>query len=138
MNQIPLPTRDLLGSAQLDLLTRPLYVVLISTQHYTFQPEHGTIAAIPPAALLAASPPLSKKTLNGGVLRAETVVLTRAPKVEIGAFALIADGPPDGPIVYWIDEIARDPDSGMPGLPFLHHGGPLVLFPERSGIFAIS
>lgn len=136
MNQFPLPTRELFATGRLDLLARPLQVLLIDTSRYQFVPQHGALADIPKTAVIAVSPDLAKKSVSDGVLRSEPIIITRVPRVEIGALAVVSTTDP-GIVVYWIDTIERDPQRGMPGLPFQHNGGTIVLFPERSGIFTV-
>ena len=71
MNAIYPNAKELFLTGQLDWLSDPIVAVLVSTQFYTYSPNHATLLDLPVTARVAASGTLTGMSVLGGVVDAD-------------------------------------------------------------------
>lgn len=114
--------RERFLKGQLDWLTQTVKVCLVDLGNYS--PNLASdeyLSAIPTAARVAISGPLTNKTATGGVADADDVTITAVSGPTVEALVLFADtgDPATSPLIAYIDTAS--------GLPFTPNGGDVTV-----------
>lgn len=114
--------RERFLKGQLDWLTQTIKVCLVDTGNYS--PNLAAdefLSAIPAAARVAISGPLTGKTATAGVADADDVTITAVSGPTVEALVLFADtgDPATSPLIAYIDTAS--------GLPFTPNGGDVTI-----------